>query len=184
MNVLVVDVGGSHVKILATGRDEPRKFSSGPRMTARRMVSGVKKLAQGWKYDVVSIGYLGWALRDCVVSEPHNLAAGWVGFDFPSAFGCPVKLIIDAAMQALGSYWGGKLRFLGLGTGLGSVLVVDGMVVPMELAHLSYKKASYEDYVGADGLEPRGKKKWRKHVAVAAVTLELAPEPSDAGGAA
>jgi len=115
MNVLVVDVGGSNVKILATGQDEPRKFSSGPKMSAAEMVSGVKELAEGWEYDVMSIGYPGSALRDRVVSEPHNLAKGWVGFDFQSAFGCPVKLINDAAMQALGSYKGGKLLFLGLG---------------------------------------------------------------------
>ena len=123
MNVLVVDVGGSHVKILATGQDEPREFSSGAKMTAARMVSGVKKLAGDWKYDVIAIGYPGVARRDRVVVEPHNLAPGWVGFDFQSAFGRPVKLINDAAMQALGSYRGGKLLFLGLGTGLGSALV-------------------------------------------------------------
>jgi predicted NBD/HSP70 family sugar kinase len=123
MNVLVVDVGGSNIKILATGKNEPRKFSSGPKMTAERMVSGVKELAGDWKYEVVSIGYPGPALRDRAVSEPPNLAPGWVGFDFESAFGCSIKLINDAAMQALGSYRGGKLLFLGLGTGLGSAMV-------------------------------------------------------------
>ena len=179
MNVLVVDVGGSSVKILATGQDEPRKFPSGPKMTAERMVSGVKKLAKDWKYEVVSIGYPGPALRDRAASEPPNLAPGWVGFDFQSAFGCPVRLINDAAMQALGSYRGGKLLFLGLGTGLGSAMVVDGMVMPMELAHLPYKKGTHEDYVGADALEKRGKKKWRKHVADVVALLVAALQPDD-----
>ena len=179
MNVLVVDVGGSHVKILTTGEDESREFSSGPKMAVEEMVSGVKELAAGWKYDVASIGYPGVALRDRVVSEPHNLAKGWVGFDFPSAFGCPVKLINDAAMQALGSYRGGKLLFLGLGTGLGSAMVVDGVVVPMELAHLPYKKGTIEDYVGAAGLGKGGKNKWRKHVADVVAQLVAALQPDD-----
>jgi polyphosphate glucokinase len=179
VNVLVVDVGGSNVKILATGQDKPRKFPSGPTMTAAQMVSGVKELAGDWKYDVVSIGYPGPALRNCVVSEPHNLAPGWVGFDFQSAFGRPVRLINDAAMQALGSYKSGKLLFLGFGTGLGSALVVDGIVEPMELGHLPYKKGAYEDYVGARGLERRGKKKWRKHVADVIAYLIAALQPDD-----
>ncbi len=179
MNVLVVDVGGSNVKILATGQEEPRQFSSGPKLTAERMVSGVRKLAKDWKYEVVSIGYPGPALCDRAVSEPPNLAPGWVGFDFQSAFGCPVKLINDAAMQALGSYKGGKLLFLGLGTGLGSAMVVDGMVMPMELAHLPYKKGTYEDYVGVRGLERRGKKEWRKHVADVVAYLIAALQPDD-----
>ena len=179
MNVLVVDVGGSNVKILATGQDEPRKFSSGPKMTAEEMVSGVKELAEDWKYDVVSIGYPGAVLRDRVVSEPHNLAKGWVGFDFPSAFGCPVKLINDAAMQALGSYQGGKLLFLGLGTGLGSAMVIEGLVEPMELAHLPYKKGTFEDYVSTDSLKRRGKKKWRTHVADVVAHLSDALQSND-----
>ena len=179
MNVLVVDVGGSHVKILATGQDEPRKFSSGPKMTAEQMISGVKELAEDWTYEVVSIGYPGSARGDRAVSEPPNLAPGWVGLDFQSAFGCPLKLINDAAMQALGSYQGGKLLFLGLGTGLGSAMVVDGMVIPMELAHLPYKKGTYEDYVGAESLEKRGKKKWRKHVADVVGHLVTALQPND-----
>ena len=179
MNVLVVNVGGSHVKILATGQDEPREFSSGPKMAVARMVSGVKKLAGDWKYDVIAIGYPGVARRDRVVVEPHNLALGWVGFDFQSAFGRPVKLIDDAAMQALGSYRGGKLLFLGLGTGLGSALVIDGIVVPMELGHLPYKRSTYEDYVGADGFERRGKKKWRKHVTDVVACLVAALQPDD-----
>ncbi|MCL7419691.1 MAG: ROK family protein [Methylobacter sp.] len=179
MNVLVVDVGGSNVKILATGQDEPRKFSSGPKMTAEQMVFAVKELARDWTYEVVSIGYPGLALHDRVVSEPHNLAPGWVGFDFQSAFGCHVKLINDAAMQALGSYQGGKLLFLGLGTGLGSAMVVDDRVLPMELGHLPYKKGTYEDYVGAAGLEQRGKNKWRKHVADVVARWIAALQPDD-----
>ena len=145
MTVLVVDVGGTHVKILVTGEDTPRKFSSGPTLTAAQMVSGVKKLARGWDYDVVSIGYPGPVLQHRPVAEPHNLGRGWVGFDFEKAFGHPVKVINDAAMQALGSYRSGKLLFLGLGTGLGSTMVVDGVVEPMELGHLPYRKATYED---------------------------------------
>ncbi|GMU35598.1 MAG: hypothetical protein AMXMBFR20_34690 [Planctomycetia bacterium] len=179
MNVLVVDIGGSHVKVLATGQDEPRKFSSGPEMTVEQMVTGVKTLAEGWKYDVISIGYPGVTLGDCVVSEPQNLAKGWVGFDFRAAFGSPVKLMNDAAMQALGSYRGGKMLFLGLGTGLGSAMVVDGMVVPMELAHLPYKKSTFEDYVSADSKERRGIQKWRKHVAKVVARLTSALQPND-----
>jgi polyphosphate glucokinase len=177
MNVLAVDVGGTHVKILATGQKDPRKFLSGPTLTAKDMVSGVKKLAAGWKYDVVSIGYPGPVLRDRPVAEPHNLAPGWVAFDFEKAFGHPVKVINDAAMQALGSYKGGRLLFLGLGTGLGSTMVMDGVVEPMELGHLPYKKATYEDYVGLRGLEKWGKKKWRIHVADVVSRLISALEP-------
>jgi len=149
MNVLVVDVGGTHVKILATGQHEPMKFLSGPKLTAKQMVAGVRKLARGWHYDVVSIGYPGPVLRNHPVAEPHNLGAGWVGFDFEKAFGRPVQLVNDAAMQALGSYRRGKMLFLGLGTGLGSTLVVNHILEPMELGHLPYKKGTYEDYVGA-----------------------------------
>lgn len=183
MSVLVVDVGGSNVKILATGQDQPRKFSSGPRMTAKWMVSGVKELAGDWKYDVVSIGYPGLALCDRAVSEPPNLAPGWVGVDFQSAFGRPVKLINDATMQALGSYRGSKLLFLGLGTGLGSAMVVDGTAAPMELARL-HKKGTYEDYVGAARLEKHGAKRWRKHVAkvVAHLSGALLPDNVVLGG--
>ena len=134
--VLVVDVGGTSVKILATGQTGRRLFPSGPRLTPRRMVSGVKKLAQGWTYEVVSIGYPGPVLRGRPMAEPYNLGRGWVGFDFAEAFGHPVKVVNDAAMQALGSYQGGKLLFLGLGTGLGSTMIVNGIVEPMELSHL------------------------------------------------
>ena len=179
LNVLVIDIGGTHVKVLATGQAQPREFPSGPTLTPKKMVSGVKKLTAEWKYDVVSIGYPGPVLRDRPVAEPHNLAAGWVGFHFGEAFGCPLKLINDAAMQALGSYKGGKLLFLGLGTGLGSAMVVDGIVEPMELGHLPYKKATYEDYVGLRGLEEWGKKKWRCHVADVVALLIAALQPDD-----
>jgi polyphosphate glucokinase len=162
--VLAVDIGGTTVKILATGQTEPRKFASGKDMTPRKMVAGVKQLAENWKYDVVSIGYPGQVVGSRAVTEPRNLAHGWVGFDFAAAFGRPVKVINDAAMQALGSYEGGTMLFLGLGTGLGSALMVRGHIVPMELGALSYKKRTIEDYLGARGLKKLGKKKWRKAV--------------------
>ncbi|HEY4910117.1 MAG TPA: ROK family protein [Methylomirabilota bacterium] len=179
MNVLAVDIGGTNVKILATGQDKPRKFPSGPTLTAKEMVAGVKKLAQGWKYDAVSIGYPGLVIHGRPVSEPRNLGKGWVGFDYRAAFGKPVNIVNDAAMQALGSYKGGKMLFLGLGTGLGSTLIADGIVEPMELAHLPYKKGTYEDYVGLRGLEKRGKKKWRRQVEDVVAKLSAALEPDD-----
>jgi polyphosphate glucokinase len=179
MNVLAIDIGGSHVKILASGQEESRRFVSGPTLTPKRMVAGVKKLARDWKYDVVSIGYPGMVVRNRPLAEPQNLGRGWVGFNFEAAFRRPVKVINDAAMQALGSYKGGKLLFLGLGTGLGSTMIVDGIVEPMELAHLPYKNATYEDYVGERGLEKRGKKKWRRHVADVVDRLVAALEPDD-----
>jgi polyphosphate glucokinase len=179
MNVLVIDVGGTHVKILATGQKEARKFDSGPKLTAQQMVAGVKKLAGDWKYDHISIGYPGPVLHGQPMAEPHNLAPGWVGFDYRKAFGCPVKVINDAAMQALGSYRGGKMLFLGLGTGLGSTLIVEGIVEPMELGHLPYKKSTYEDYVGERGLEKHGVQKWRRHVADVVNLLVVALQPDD-----
>jgi polyphosphate glucokinase len=179
MNVLVVDVGGTHVKILASGQKERREFPSGPAMTAEQMVRGVKELAGDWKYDAVSIGYPGPVLHGRPVAEPHNLGSGWVGFDYRTAFGCPVKVINDAAMQALGSYKRGKMLFLGLGTGLGTAMIVDGIIEPMELGHLPYKKGIYEDYVGIRGLERRGKKKWRQCVTDIVALLISALEPDD-----
>ncbi|HWG95826.1 MAG TPA: ROK family protein [Nitrospira sp.] len=163
--VLVIDVGGTNVKILATGKRTPRKISSGPSMTARDMVEAVRKLAADWSYDAVALGYPG-AVRDGrPAAEPKNLGRGWIGFNFEKTFDCPVKVINDAAMQALGSYDGGRMLFLGLGTGLGSALITDGVLVPMELAHLRYRKGrTYEDYVGLRGLKRFGKKKWRRYV--------------------
>ena len=179
MNVLVIDVGGTHVKVLASGQSESRKFDSGAVLDPRRMVSGVQKIAVGWSYGVVSIGYPAPILNNRTVAEPHNLGRGWVGFDFETAFARPVKLINDAAMQALGSYKGGKMLFLGLGTGLGSTLIVDGIVEPMELGHLPYKKHTYEDYVGERGLVRLGKSKWQRYVADVVARLTAALEPDD-----
>ena len=179
MNVLVIDIGGTHVKVLATGQDAHREFDSGPALTPKRMVSGVRKLVADWKYDVVSIGYPGPVLRNRPVSEPWNLGKGWGGFNFEAAFKCPVKVLNDAAMQALGSYKGGKMLFLGLGTGLGSAMIVDGIAEPMELGHLPYKKATFEDYVGIRGLKKHGKKKWRHYVSDAVERLVAALEPDD-----
>lgn len=179
MNVLTIDVGGTHVKILATGRPEPRAIPSGPGMTAKLMVARVRALASDWRYERVSIGYPGVVLHDRPVAEPHNLGAGWVGFDFARAFARPARCINDAAMQALGSYRGGKLLFLGLGTGLGSALVLDGRAEPMELGHLPYRKATYEHYVGARALERLGRRKWRKHVADVVQLLAAALEPDE-----
>jgi len=164
--ILVIDVGGTNVKINADGRKEAVKIPSGAGMTARKMVAAVRKAAAGWNYTAVSIGYPGPVLHGKPVTEPHNLGCGWVRFDYKKAFGCPVKIVNDAAMQALGSYAGRRMLFLGLGTGLGSALIVDGVLEPMELAHLPYKKGStYEDYVGLRGLKRLGKKKWRRNVA-------------------
>jgi polyphosphate glucokinase len=179
MNVLVIDIGGSNVKILATGQKESRSFPSGPTLTPKRMVAGVKKLAGDWKYDVISIGYPGMVVRDRPLADPYNLGRGWVGFDFKGAFKRPVKVVNDAAMQALGSYRRGKMLFLGLGTGLGTTMIADGIVEPMEIAHLPYKKGTYEDYVGERSLEKRGKKKWRRHVANVIKLLITALEPDD-----
>lgn len=165
-NVLVIDVGGTNVKLLATGQKLPVKIPSGPTLTARKMVRVVKEAVRGWKYEYISLGYPGPIINGRPLREPHNLGGGWMGFDFEEAFGCPVKVINDASMQALGSYKGGRMLFLGLGTGLGSAMVVNGMLEPMELAHLLYKNGkTYEDYVGLRGLERMGKKKWRKYVA-------------------
>jgi polyphosphate glucokinase len=163
--VLVVDVGGTSIKLLATGQKEARKFPSGPKMAPEAMVRVAKKTAKDWDYDVVSIGYPGPVVHGRPLREPHNLAPGWVNFDFQQAFGRPVRIVNDAAMQALGSYQGGRMLFLGLGTGLGSAMIVDGSLEPMELAHLPYKNGkTYEDYVGLRGLERLGRKKWQQHV--------------------
>ena len=178
-HILAIDVGGTHVKILATGQKERREFESGKTLTPAKMVAEVKKLAQGWTYNVVSIGYPGPVLRNRPIAEPHNLAKGWVGFDFKRAFKHPVKVINDAAMQALGSYRKGTMLFIGLGTGLGATIIVNGLVEPMEIGHLPYKESTYEDYVGARGLEKHGKAKWRKHVADVVRRFKAALDPSD-----
>jgi polyphosphate glucokinase len=178
--VLVVDVGGTSVKILASGQTLRRSFPSGPKMKPKDMVSAVKKLAADWEYDAVSIGYPGPVLRGRPIAEPRNLGRGWVGFDLERAFGRPVKVVNDAAMQAIGSYRGGKMLFLGLGTGLGSTMIVDGILEPMELGHLPYKKGTYEDYVGRTGLKRHGKKKWQRHVADVVARLFAALQPDEA----
>jgi polyphosphate glucokinase len=165
MRILVIDVGGTHVKVLVTGHKQWVEFPSGPKMTPAKMVSAVRAATSGWKYDAVSIGYPGAVVHGRPIIEPRHLGSGWVGFDFKRVFGRPVKIVNDAAMQALGSYQGGRMLFLGLGTGLGSALIVDNVLEPMELAHLPYKKGrTYEDYVGLAGLERLGKTKWRHHV--------------------
>jgi polyphosphate glucokinase len=165
MKVLVIDVGGTHIKVRATGHKMRMEIPSGLKMTAIKMVEAVRKITAGWQYDVITIGYPGPVLHGHIINEPHNLGHGWVGFNFKKTFGCAVKIINDAAMQALGSYEGGRMLFLGLGTGLGSAMIVDGVLEPMELAHLPYKKKrTYEDYVGLAGLKRLGKKKWRRHV--------------------
>lgn len=179
MNILVIDVGGTHVKVLATRQKESREIVSGPAFTPKKMVAGVRKLTRDWPYDVVAMGYPGPVLHNRPVAEPHNLGPGWAGFNFSSAFKCPIRIVNDAAMQALGGYRRGKMLFLGLGTGLGSALIVDGIVEPMELGHLPYKKATFEDYVGLRGLERFGKKKWRRYVADVVQRLIAAIEPDD-----
>jgi len=177
MRILVIDVGGTHVKVRATGHKERMEIPSGPKMTARKMVAAVRKIVAGWNYDAVTIGYPGPVLHGHIAGEPHNLGHGWVGFNFKKALGCPVKIINDAAMQALGSYEGKRMLFLGLGTGLGSALIVDGVLEAMELAHLPYKRGrTYEDYVGLAGLKRLGKRKWRRHVNDVAGQLKAALE--------
>ena len=179
MKVLALDVGGTNVKMLASGHEARRKFPSGPTLTAKQMVDEVREGAADWKYDVVSIGYPGPVLDGRLLAEPHNLGKGWVGFNFEKAFGCPVKIVNDAAMQALGSYKGRRMLFLGLGTGLGSAMIIDGALIPMELAHLPYRKGTYEDYVGLRGMQRYGKKKWRRLVDDVVKKLAAALEPDD-----
>jgi polyphosphate glucokinase len=184
VKILVIDIGGTNVKMLASGQREPRKFPSGPGMTPRLMAAGVKQVGQGWTYDAVSIGYPGPVRDGRPASDPHNLGKGWVAFNYRAAFGRSVKIINDAAMQALGSYEGGRMLFLGLGTGLGSTLIADGVVLPMELGHLPYRKGTFEDYLGIRGLEQRGKEKWRTAVedAVARLVAALQPDTVVLGG--
>lgn len=175
MNILVIDVGGTNVKLLMTGQTEPKKFPSGHDLTPQKLVQGVLDVTKGWSYDVVSLGLPLVVAGDKLAEEPVNLGPGWVGFDFAAAFKRPVKLINDAAMQALGSFQGGKMLFLGLGTGLGAALVADNVILPLELAHLPYRKGmSYEDYLGLRGYEALGKKKWRLMVEDIVVRLRKA----------
>jgi predicted NBD/HSP70 family sugar kinase len=176
-SVLVIDVGGSHVKALVSGEPEPRRAESGPSFTAAQMVEAVRALVAGWSWDVVTVGVPAPVHGGRIVHDPINLGSGWVGFDFEAAFGKPTRIVNDAAMQALGSYDGGKMLFLGLGTGLGSALITEGLVQPMELGHLPYRKRTFEDYVGEAALERHGKKRWRKNVADVVETLRAAIEP-------
>jgi predicted NBD/HSP70 family sugar kinase len=179
-NVLTIDIGGTNVKLLATGQKEVRKVPSGPKLTPAEMVKQVKEAVKDWAYDAISIGYPGPVVQGRPLHEPHNLAPGWVKFDYHKAFGKPVKMINDAAMQALGSYKKGRMLFLGLGTGLGSAMIVDGVLQPMELAHLPYKKGrTYEDYLGKRGLERLGKKKWQKNVLDVVAQLRQAMQADD-----
>jgi polyphosphate glucokinase len=164
-NVLVIDIGGTHVKVASTTQRVPLKIPSGSNMNAETMAEQVLLGTRGWDYDCISIGYPGPVTHDRPLAEPHNLASGWIDFPYQKAFKKPIRFVNDAAMQALGGYHGGRMLFLGIGTGMGSAMVFDGVVVPLELAHLPYRKGrSYEDYVGKDGLELRGKKRWRKSV--------------------
>ena len=179
MRVLVADVGGTHVKVLVTGHETAQEFSSGPTLTAEQMVTGVKTAAAEWLFDVVSVGYPGPVLNGRPVTEPRHLGRGWVGFDYQGAFECPVKVLNDAAMQALGSYQGGKMLFLGLGTGLGSTMIVDGIVEPMELGHLPYRNGTFEEYVGLGGLHSHGLTQWRRDVEDVVSRLIAALEPED-----
>jgi len=176
--ILVIDVGGTHIKVLATGQKEPVKIPSGLDMTAKKMVKDVRDATKDWKYSGVSMGYPGPVVHGHPLSNPHNLGGGWVGFDFRKAFGRPVKIVNDAAMQALGIYKGGRMLFFGLGTGLGSAMIVDGILEPMEVAHLPFKKGrTYEDYLGIRGLKRLGKKKWRRYVAIIVEQFKNALEP-------
>lgn len=162
--VLVIDIGGNNVKLLVSGHKEARKFPSGPKLTPRKMMAGIKALTKDWKYDAVSIGYPGVVHGNRITAEPINLGKGWVGFSFRAAFRKPVRIVNDAVMQAIGSYKGGTMLFLGLGTGLGTALIVNGHVVPMELGHFPYRKMTIEDYLGTRGVKIFGVPRWRKLV--------------------
>jgi polyphosphate glucokinase len=175
--ILVIDVGGTHVKFRLDARGAIRKFVSGAHMTPQGMVGQLRELTQNFTYDAVSIGYPGVVWHGRIAAEPHNLARGWVGFDFAKAFGAPVRVVNDAAMQAIGSYTGGCMLFLGLGTGLGVTLVLDGVVEPTELGHMPYKHGhTYEDYLGERGRKLRGNRKWRKSVGEIVAHLKSALE--------
>ena len=166
MKILVIDIGGSHLKMLASGETESVRTDSGPTLTPQQMVDAAKAATTHWQYDVITIGVPTPVVGQQLLHDPVNLGTGWVGFDFAAAFGKPVRIINDAAMQALGSYDGGRMLFLGLGTGLGSAVVHDGIVLPLELGHLPFRKATYEYYLGAAGMERAGKKVWERRVHV------------------
>jgi len=173
--ILGIDIGGTNIKVQRSSKEEIIKIPSGVDMTPRKMIFEIRKVTSDWKCDFVSIGYPGVVKDHQITTEPHNLAKGWVGFDFKKGFGLPVKIVNDAAMQALGSYDGKRMLFLGLGTGLGSAMVVDGLLLPLELAHLPYRKGlTYEDYLGKEGLKRLGRKKWREHVAQIVLQLQAA----------
>jgi polyphosphate glucokinase len=175
--ILAIDIGGAHVKVMTGQQRVKREFESGPLLSAKEMVRKVKDLTKDWSYDAISIGFPGPVVGNRPLREPHNLGEGWQGFDFEKAFGCPTKVINDALMQALGGYDGGRMLFLGLGTGLGSAMIIDGALESMELGHLPYRKKTFEDYVGAAGLEKLGLKKWRRRVAEVVQDLAAALEP-------
>ena len=178
MQILAIDIGGQHVKVLASGQSQARRMNSGPRLTAAQMVKGVKALTGNWTYDVISMGYPGQVVHNMPAHEPVNLGGGWLGFDYLGAFGKPIKVINDAAMQALGSYEGGRMLFIGVGTGLGTAMVVDGRVEAMELGHLPYKKKlTFEDYVGLRGLKRLGRSKWRHEVLAVIDVFRKALQP-------
>jgi polyphosphate glucokinase len=182
--ILSIDVGGTHIKLMTSTQRIKREFASGPNITARSMVAKVREITKDWKFDVISIGYPGPVVRDRPTTQPYNLGRGWKSFDFGRAFKRPTKVVNDALMQALGSYKGGKMLFLGLGTGLGSAMIVDGALVPMELGHLPYRKQTFEDYVGAAGLKRHGKKKWERYVddVVQELVAALVPDYVVIGG--
>ena len=176
--VLAIDLGGSHVKVHLSSGGEKRSVVSGPGMTPAKMVAAVAEMTRDWAYDAIGMGYPGPIAGNKPVAEPHNLAAGWKGFDFADALGRPTRLVNDALMQAIGSYEGGHMLFLGLGTGLGSAVMTHNVAVPLELGHLPYKKKqTFEDYVGLNGLERRGKSRWRASVADVAAIFQAAFEP-------
>lgn len=179
MKILVIDIGGTNVKMLATGQEVPRKFPSGPDMTPERMVAGVREAARDWEYEAITVGFPGPVLCGSPLTEPVNLGRGWMGFDFAAAFGCPVKVINDAAMQALGSYLGGRMLFLGLGTGIGAAMIVDGVLEPLEIGRYHYKKYNLEYYIGSRGFKRQGRKKWQRQVEAAVSRLVKALKPDD-----
>lgn len=179
MKVLVIDIGGTNIKMLASGQDIPRKFPSGKKMTPLNMVHSVQDATKDWEYEAISMGFPGPVLCGQPMTEPVNLGPGWMGFDFEAAFHRPVKVINDAAMQALGSYQGGKMLFLGLGTGLGATVIMNGVIEPLELGRFHYEKSTLESYVGKRGLTRLGRKKWQRHVEAVVERLIAVLKPDD-----